>query len=195
MPAAHYEWPVLRSKPSLPLKDLKILNRTRLKCSPQDLVTSTTAVPTPSGSPAPDGYSYIELPGCAKGSPRDQGITFDRDAAIDGIKDFCKKKPNMNRGSCVEGGMHSIDFYPKPGDRIYMSAHLTGDPECHIAPGDDWDKTYPGYEDNCKFALQTALDDCEPGMTDKKGGGWNRLRCVEFQLFGVHKGYKGHECP
>ena len=86
------------------------------------------------------------------------------------INDFCSKhKPDVFRGTCTE----AILLHPKGSPSMYFSAHLAtskDDPRCPMAPADNFDDMYPHWADMCKFALSSAVDNCEVDSIDKSGG-------------------------
>ncbi|KAI9669538.1 MAG: hypothetical protein M1817_004657 [Caeruleum heppii] len=160
-----------------------------------------TAEPTKPATPteeAPDGNT-IRKASCVKGSDKDQGITFKRGAAMMVINDFCDQALDITKGACTQNRKHATSGYPLGNgqDILFVSMHLTSDRTglCTAIPFSVQDD--PSADDtreNCKWALQQAMDYCDED-DDEMLGGFNEVSCLEYQIYATKYDDHPNECP
>ncbi|GME52554.1 hypothetical protein GTA08_BOTSDO07479 [Neofusicoccum parvum] len=143
----------------------------------------TTAAPEPTG---PDGRSKKENKAC-RADKVPSSPQFKRDDAIKAINDLCKNELKGNKNGCIQSkGSGSTP--------IFVKAAFTSDRggSCAAYPFSMVDDEY-SYKDEfeamCKWALQSAVDDCDIGTTkdNMKLGGSNRANCIEYTIYAYKK--------
>ncbi|KAK7724836.1 hypothetical protein SLS57_004107 [Botryosphaeria dothidea] len=138
--------------------------------------------PTPTPAIGPDGKSEKTNSACRKDAVPDSP-GFDREKAIAAFAKLCKNELKGDKNGCIQS----------KDDGLFIKAAFTSDRDgsCTAYPFSMVDDEYTykdGFEDMCKWALQSAMDDCNPDTTTNKQGGSNRLNCIDYTVYGFDKG-------
>ncbi|GME51414.1 hypothetical protein GTA08_BOTSDO07479 [Neofusicoccum parvum] len=169
------------------------------------IVFSTPAGPTtaaatsasPTATPGPDGKSTLSKKACHVDSAPN-APTMSRDKALDAIKKLCKQELNGDRNGCIQQST-SVGG----GVSIWAQAWVYQDQDllkpCSKFPfavGAKYDDA-EGFQAMCKWALQSALDDCDTkALSTEKRGGSNQANCVRYTIYSYKNSDKlENQCP
>ncbi|KAL2013281.1 hypothetical protein VTN00DRAFT_806 [Thermoascus crustaceus] len=163
------------------------------KTTPPKTSPSTATETSPEDTDKPDQNGLSNKACQADKAP--YSPTFRRSTGIDAINELCKQKFEAKTGApCIQTTQE------ERGDTLIFAKVALVACEDDYIPCSLVDFTCGGsdFEETCKQALQSAMDDCDTNTVDAKKGGSNERDCIAFTIFAYDKKDgipKDQQCP
>lgn len=137
---------------------------------PQNQQPPASNPPQPTPNVGPDGHSTLSKKACRVDKVHDSP-TFQRKIGSDTIAGLCKNPLKADKNGCIQT-LHQPEYIGNGDGMIFAQAWFTDDRQgpCQALPFNVQDNSYTykdSFEAMCRWALQSAMDDCKCTLARK----------------------------